>query len=178
LGWLASVASSTYVVTVQIEAMINVYQPDYAFTSWQYTLLMWAFCLITIVFNTYAAGILPALEIASLVGHLVGFVVTLVPLLVLAPKNSARDVFVNFENNSGYNNMGTAYLVSQVTVMYCNLGSDSVVHVGPSATISLVSLLMVCCRSAKKSTTHLSPFRDACGGRIWATCLLGSSRLS
>jgi choline transport protein len=129
LGWLASVASSTYVVTAQIEAMVNVYQPDFALSSWQYTLLMWAWTLITIVFNTYAAGILPTLEIVSLVGHLVGFVVVLVPLLVLAPKNSAYDVFVHFENSSGYSSSGAAFLISQVTVIYCNLGSDSVVHI-------------------------------------------------
>jgi len=129
LGWLASVASSTYVVTTQIEAMIEVYAPDFTFTSWQYTLLMWAFCLITIVFNTYAAGVLPTLEIISLVGHLLGFIVNLVPLLVLCPKNSAYDVFVRFENSSGYSSNGAAFLISQVTIIYCNLGSDSVVHI-------------------------------------------------
>jgi hypothetical protein len=53
LGWLASVASSTFVVATQIEAMINVTMPDFLFSSWQYFLLMLAFTLITIVFNTW-----------------------------------------------------------------------------------------------------------------------------
>lgn len=128
LGWLASVASSVFVVTTQIEAMINVTKPDYAFTNWQYTLIMIAFVVITIVFNTWGAKALPALETASLVGHLAGFIVVIVPLWVLCPKNSAHDVFVDFEANGGWS-IGPAYLVSQVTVMYCNLGSDSVVHI-------------------------------------------------
>lgn len=129
LGWLASVASSTYVVTTQIEAMIQVTNPDYAFTRWQATLIMIAFTVITIFFNTWGAPVLPSLETACLIGHIAGFFVVMIPLWVFCPKNSAYDVFVHFENNSGWSNMGTAYLISQVYVMYCNLGSDSVVHI-------------------------------------------------
>ena len=128
LGWLASVASSVYVVTTQIEAMIDVTMPDYAFSNWQYFLLMLAFIAITIVFNTYGAGVLPMLETVSLFGHLAGFIVVLVPLWVLCPKNSAHEVFVDFQTNAGWS-PGPAYLISQVTVIYCNLGSDSVVHI-------------------------------------------------
>lgn len=125
LGWLASVASSTFVVTTQIEAMINVTEPDYAFSRWQYTLIMIAFTIITIFFNTWGASTLPLLETACLIGHLAGFFVVMIPLWVLCPKNSAHEVFVQFENSSGYSNVGTAYLISQVYVMYCNLGTSS-----------------------------------------------------
>ncbi|EME81434.1 uncharacterized protein MYCFIDRAFT_38444 [Pseudocercospora fijiensis CIRAD86] len=129
LGWLASVASSTYVVTTQIEAMIQVTNPEYAFARWQATLIMIAFTVLTIFFNTWGAPVLPGLEVACLVGHLAGFLVVLIPLWVLCPKNSADDVLLHFEDNSGWGNIGTAYLISQVYVMYCNLGSDSVVHI-------------------------------------------------
>lgn len=90
---------------------------------------MIAFTIITIGFNTYGAPVLPALETACLFGHIAGFFIVVIPLWVLCPKNSAQDVFVRFEDNSGYNNMGAAFLISQVFVMYCNLGSDSVVHI-------------------------------------------------
>lgn len=126
LGWLSSVASSTFIVTTQIEAMINVTKPDYAFERWQYTLIMIAFTVITIFFNTWGAPVLPSLETFCLFGHVIGFFVIMIPLVVLCPKNSASDVFLDFQDNSGYNNMGAAYLISQVYVMYCNLGSDSV----------------------------------------------------
>ncbi|CAK1367398.1 putative amino-acid permease [Cercospora beticola] len=129
LGWLASVASSTFVVTTQIEAMINVTNPEYAFERWQYTLIMIAFTAITIVFNTWGAPFLPGLETICLFGHLFGFLVVMIPLVVLCPKNSAYEVFLDFQDSSGWNNMGTAFLISQVYVMYCNLGSDSVVHI-------------------------------------------------
>jgi len=128
LGWLASVASSVYVCGTQIQAMVNVLQPDVVMESWKITLIMFAIIGITIVFNTYGASILPSLEIASLVGHIAGFFVVMIALLVLCPKNSAYDVFVHFEANGGWS-PGPAYLVSQVTIIYCNLGSDSVVHI-------------------------------------------------
>lgn len=128
LGWLASVSSSIYIVATQILSIINVLRPDYAFTNWQYTLIMIALIVITIFFNTWGAKTLPMVETASLFGHIVGFLVVFIPLLVMCPKNSAYDVFVNFQANGGWS-IGPAYLVSQVTVMYCNLGSDSVVHI-------------------------------------------------
>ncbi|TKA47165.1 hypothetical protein B0A54_02643 [Friedmanniomyces endolithicus] len=128
LGWIASLASSVYVCGTQIQAMINVLNPDEAMTSWQLTLVMFAIIAITIVFNTVGAKFLPMLETISLFGHIAGFFVVMVPLLVLCPKNSASDVFVHFEANGGWS-LGPGYLVSQVTIIYCNLGSDSVVHI-------------------------------------------------
>jgi hypothetical protein len=44
LGWLASVASSTFVVTTQIQAMVETTNLSFAgFPNWQYTLIMLAF---------------------------------------------------------------------------------------------------------------------------------------
>lgn len=122
-------ASSAFVVTTLIEVCAEVITPDFAFNNWQYTLLMLAFVLVTIGFNTVGAGILPAIETASLFGHIAGWLITFVALWALCPRNSADEVFTSFVNSGGWSNMGTACLVSQVTVMYCNLGSDSIVHI-------------------------------------------------
>ena len=121
-------AGSVFVCTSQINSIINVTRPDFGFTDWQYTLVAIAFIVLTIVFNTWGAKALPMLETVSLFGHIAGFFVVLIPLWVLCPKNSAHDVFVSFQSNGGYS-AGPAYLLSQVTILYCNLGSDSVVHI-------------------------------------------------
>ena len=34
LGWIASVTSSVFIVAVQVQAMINVTDPEYAFKNW------------------------------------------------------------------------------------------------------------------------------------------------
>ena len=83
LGWLASVSSSVFVMTSLIEAIIDVSNADYLFKPWQYTLIMLAFLVVTIFFNTWGAKILPKLEILSLFGHLGGFFVVMIPLLVI-----------------------------------------------------------------------------------------------
>ena len=125
LGWLASVSSSTFVVTTLIEAMIDITQADFGFPNWQYTLIMLAFLLITIFMNTWGAKVLPMLETVSLIGHIAGFAVTFIALWALCPRNSAEDVFVKVVNSGGWSNVGTSCLISQVTVMYCNLGKCS-----------------------------------------------------
>ncbi|SMR64282.1 unnamed protein product [Zymoseptoria tritici ST99CH_3D1] len=129
LGWLATNASGTVVVVNQIQAMITIQSPEYAFKSWQSTLIMIAFIAITILFNTWGASTLPTLQVVSLCAHLAGFLVVMIPLLVLCPKNDAYDVFLDFQDNSGWDNMGAAFLICQVYVLYCCLGSDAVCHI-------------------------------------------------
>ena len=122
LSWLASVASGGFVVTTLIEVLIDIRDPSFAFPKWQYTLIMLAVLLVTVLLNTWGAKVLPMLETVSLFGHIGGFVITLIPLWVLAPKNSAHAVFAEVVNNGGWSNTGTSCLVAQVTVLYCNIG--------------------------------------------------------
>ncbi len=122
LGWLASVASSVFVVATLIEVLIDVTNPSFAFPNWQYTLIMLAALILTIFLNTWGARVLPMLETISLFGHIGGFFITLIPLWVLAPKNPAHAVFAEVVNNGGWSNTGTSCLIAQVTVLYCNLG--------------------------------------------------------
>lgn len=122
LGWLASVASSVFVCSTLVQSLVEIGDESFVFPNWQYTLLSIAFLVITIFFNTWGARSLPMIETVSLVGHILCFVVTIVPLWVMCPKNSAKDVFATFVDNGGWGNIGTACLVSQVSVLYCNLG--------------------------------------------------------
>lgn len=126
LGWIAGVASSAFVVTTQIEAMIDITEPEFAFKNWQYTLIMLAFLFVTILFNTWGAKVLPTIETLSLFAHIGGFVVTFIVLWAMCPRNSAEDVFLKVVNGGGWSNTGTSLLISQVTVIYCNLGMSPI----------------------------------------------------
>ncbi|RBR18918.1 uncharacterized protein FIESC28_05840 [Fusarium coffeatum] len=128
LGWLASFASSCYTIAFQVQACINVTNPDFAFTPWQISLIMWAVIVITIAFNTWGTAFFPQLETASLIGHVLGFFAVMIPLWVLCDKNNASDVFTQFTDQSGWDNMGFAYISSQIYVLWCCFGSDSIVH--------------------------------------------------
>ncbi|KAI7758987.1 hypothetical protein ACKAV7_011540 [Fusarium commune] len=128
LGWLASFASSCYTIAFQVQACINVTKPDFAFTPWQIALIMWAVIIVTIAFNTWGTAFFPQLETASLIGHLLGFFAVMIPLWVLCDKNDAHDVFLQFTDQSGWDSMGFAYISSQIYVLWCCFGSDSIVH--------------------------------------------------
>ncbi|KAF1981787.1 amino acid transporter [Aulographum hederae CBS 113979] len=129
LGWLASNASAGFIVTTMIEAGIEITNAEFVFPNWQYTLIVLAFIVLTIFINTWGAKTLPTLEVISLVAHILGFFVFLGILWGMTPRNSAHAVFAEFTDESGWNNIGTACLISQVSVLYCNLGSDSIVHI-------------------------------------------------
>lgn len=139
LGWLASTAGSVFVCATLIQSLIGVTNDTFAFPNWQYTLIMIAFLVVTIFFNTWGAPWLPAIETISLFGHLLGFVITIVPLWVMAPKASASEIFTSFSATDGWD-IGTACLVTQVAVLYCNLGSDSIVHIAEEVTDSSLTV--------------------------------------
>lgn len=130
LGWLTGNASGYFILSTLVEALVEVYHPDWSFTNWQSTLVMIFFLIATIYFNTWGARLLPAIETVSLVFHLAGFVITIVPLWVLAPKNSASDVFGPVINGGGWSNTGTSFLVGMITILFSNLGPDAAVHIG------------------------------------------------
>ena len=129
LGWLASTASSCFVCATLIQALFEISDLDFVFKNWKYTLIALAILVITIFFNTWGAKTLPMIETISLIGHILGFFVTIIPLLVMCPKNSAKEVFTSVVDSSGWGNVGVACIVGQVSVLYCNLGSDSAVHI-------------------------------------------------
>lgn len=129
LAWLAGQTSGIYLTMSLIQVVINVRLPEYTFTNWQVTLALLAFILSLIVFNTWAAKALPMVQAVALWIHVFGFLAVIIPLLILAPKNSAKEVFTVFVNESGYSSMGTAILLNQVFSLYCILGSDTAVHI-------------------------------------------------
>ena len=123
LGWLASVAGGVFLAATLVETLINITNDNFTFTNWQLTLIMLAGLVSIGVLNTWGARILPMIEVISLFGHVGGFIVTVIPLWVLAPKISAHDALIAVTNNGGWNDTGTACLVAQTSVLYCSLGT-------------------------------------------------------
>lgn len=130
LGWIASLAGGTYVCADLVQVAVNLVWVDFVMSAWQLFLIILALLLITIVLNTLGARVLPAFEVASLIGHTVGFVVFVGVLWGMCrPLNEGREVFLGFENGSGWSNYGAACLVTQVSIIWSMLGSDTIVHI-------------------------------------------------
>lgn len=130
LGWIASLAGGTYVCAGLVQVCVNLVWVDYDMTAWQLFLIILALLLVTIVLNTLGSSVLPMLEVVSLVGHTLGFVVFVGILWGMnRPLNTAQDAFLDFENGSGWNNYGMACLLTQVSIIWSMLGSDTIVHI-------------------------------------------------
>lgn len=130
LGWIASLAGSVYVCADLVRVCVNISYPDLVFTSWQIFLILLALFILTILLNTMGTRVFPTLEVVSLIGHTVGFIVFIGILWGMCrPLNSGRDVFLDFQNNGGWTNFGTVALLNQVSIIWSMLGSDTIVHI-------------------------------------------------
>lgn len=107
-----------------------------------------AVALIAISFNTFGLRKLPLIEGVVLLIHVFGyesfysprkheilinalrFFLILIPLWVLAPRNSTTDVFTQFQNEGGWSNQGLACLVGMIGPIYMLGGADSSAHMG------------------------------------------------
>lgn len=68
----------------------------------------------------------------SLVGGFIviaGGIAWFISFLAMAPKHSARFVFTEFINNSGYESRGWVGIMSFYTPMYALYGTDGILHV-------------------------------------------------
>ncbi|KAF8855458.1 amino acid transporter [Acephala macrosclerotiorum] len=128
LGWQTGLASLAFLAGTMIQGLLVLDNPDYVFKNWHGTLLVIAITAFCIIFNTFLAKKLPMVEGMVLIIHLLGFFAVLVPLWVLAPRNSAKEVFTDFLNLGGWSSKGLAFMVGLLSPVYTLIGADSAVH--------------------------------------------------
>jgi amino acid transporter len=111
-----------------IQGLLILNNPNYVPERWQGTLLVIAITAFCIIFNTFLAKRLPMVEGMVLIIHIVGFFAVLIPLWILAPRNSAQEVFTEFQNLGGWSTTGLAFMVGLLSPIYTLIGADSAVH--------------------------------------------------
>lgn len=97
-------------------------------STWQATVMMIAVVAFAVLFNTVGAKHLPLFEGAVLGLHVVGLFAVLIPLWILAPKNSAEQVFSEFSNFGGWPTTGGACLIGTLTATGSLGGIDASVR--------------------------------------------------
>lgn len=128
LGWQAGTASASFLSGTMIQGLMVLWDDTYVPARWEGTLLTMAMALIMTFFNTYGARQLPLLEGVVLCLHVLGFFAILIPLWVLAPKQSAVKVFTDFQDGGGWGSIGTACIVGQVSAISSFVGPDAGTH--------------------------------------------------
>ncbi|KAI4218439.1 MAG: hypothetical protein L6R36_008955 [Xanthoria steineri] len=128
-GWQAILSGSGYLGGNQVVALIALNNPDYVPELWHGTLLFWGFILIAVFINTVTSRVLPQIEVAVLVLHVVGFFAFMIPIVHLAPeKASSHDVFTQFSNGGGWSSQGLSFFVGLIGSVFAMFGCDSAVH--------------------------------------------------
>src|SRR6266487_341088 len=61
--------------------------------------------------------------------HIVGFFAILVPLWVLAPRNTAEAVFTQFTDGGNWGSIGLSCLIGIFSPVFSFIGPDSATHV-------------------------------------------------
>lgn len=107
-----------------IQGLVVLNYPGYSPTTWQTTLMFYAVILIGLTINTLLARTLPYFESVVLIIHVLGFFGLLVPLVYLAPKGNAADVFQTWLNEGDWDSRGVTWLVGATTAMFSFIGKN------------------------------------------------------
>lgn len=122
-GWQSVAASAPFLAGTMIQGLIVLNNPAYVFERWHGTLIYWAVLLVALLGNTLGSHILPHVENATMVLHVVLFIVLLVVVVALSPtKNSSAFVFTDFENESGWKSDGVAWCIGLLSSSYVLVG--------------------------------------------------------
>jgi choline transport protein len=112
LSWQAGTASGPYLVGTFIHSLIYENDPNYVFKNWQGTLFVIAIALVVWATNIWGSRAMPVFQNIMMIVHVFGFLVIIVMIWVLAPRNKAADVFGTFTNSGGWSSIGLSLMSS------------------------------------------------------------------
>ena len=128
VGWLSGTAILNFMAGTMIQSLAKLWHPEYSHHTWHGSLIVIGVGLLSTFLNTVAVKRLPLLELVTVFVHFLGIFVVLFPLWILAPKASAKQVFLAFEDKGDWGNVGIACLVAQIGPLFSLLRSDSGTH--------------------------------------------------
>jgi choline transport protein len=118
LSWQAGTASGPFLTGTIIQSLVSVANPNYVGTNWQGTLMVICITIIVYFLTVWGADAMPMFQNLMLIIHCFGFIVLIIVLLVLAPRNPASVVFTQFINGGGWNSMGLSLMIGQISALY------------------------------------------------------------
>lgn len=112
-----------------MQGLISLNNPNYDEKQWHLPLLVIANALVVFATNIWGARFIPYAQNSLMGFHILMFLAVIIPLWVMAPHASARQVFVTgFENTSGWSSLGIGILTGQISAIWGCIGSDAAAH--------------------------------------------------
>ncbi|KIW68075.1 hypothetical protein PV04_04044 [Phialophora macrospora] len=128
-AWVSALAGSSSGEAALLQALIAENMPGYEPQRWHLTLIMWALLISSGLVNTYTFWLVPWLELASGIMHVILFVIFMVALLVLSPKSTSDFVWTSSSVLSGWDRSSfVAFNLGMLVPAWGFIGFDGVVH--------------------------------------------------
>ena len=127
-GWQGNTAASTYFLSSNIQGLAVLANPTYSPQPWHQLLIALGALLFAVLINTRGGVVLPRFEGFMLILHIAGFFAILIPLLVLSPHRSGREVFETFMNGGMEPTQGISFLIGTIGSLLTFCGADGAIH--------------------------------------------------
>lgn len=101
-SWIAITAGTSNVIANIITTLIQVNYTDYVSKSWHVLLIMYGFLLVLGCLNQFAFWVIPWIEMAAGLCHIILFIVFITVLSTLGQRHSLDFVFFEKANASGW----------------------------------------------------------------------------
>ncbi|PYH97065.1 GABA permease [Aspergillus ellipticus CBS 707.79] len=128
-GWLSFTASAPYLAAGMIQGLVVLTFETYNPERWHVSMIYWALVGLATALNLWGSRLFSLVETASLVIHVVGFIVILIVMWVCAPsKHNASFVFATFLNSTGWSSNGLSWCLGMLSSCYVLTGYDGAIH--------------------------------------------------
>ncbi|TLS23358.1 uncharacterized protein PpBr36_06198 [Pyricularia pennisetigena] len=128
LGYVSMLASYFNAGIITLQGAINVAHTDWTPTGWQTTLMIMTYLVLIAAVNLWAFWAVPWFELLAGVVNVVLFLVVLVVLWVVAPRNSL-DIFLTKSSVSGWGDF-VSFNVGSLATIYLFIAFEGTVHLG------------------------------------------------
>ncbi|KAI0107269.1 amino acid transporter [Nemania sp. FL0031] len=127
-AWQSITVYTGYAVATTLQGIVALTQPSYSPQPWHTVLILWAATLFASFMNSTSSRLLARFEGFVLIFHLVGFFCVLIPMVYLAPHNTASAVFTTFVNTGGWPSQALSFFVGFPNLASTIIGADCSVH--------------------------------------------------
>lgn len=120
-GYVSLLAAIANVTIILLESMIALNHPNYVAGGWHTSVLVIAMCLVHGFLNIYAFKLIPWIELVAGVLHVCLFVIFVVVLVVMGPRNPSS-FWLSRNISSGWENTYVAWNLGMLTCVWSFTG--------------------------------------------------------
>ena len=128
-AWIVTATTWASLVAQQVLALAVLYHPDYVIKQWHTWLVLQFVLIVGLLINVFAVKIMPALDKIGLYTFFLGCFVLSITVAASAPTHqSAKFVFVDIINTTGWSSNGLVWCLGQIATSGAFILIDSPSH--------------------------------------------------